>query len=106
MNHTFPRSLVFAVTLTALLAGCRREDIRTFTVEIPGLNEGNKAQVVECLNKFAGIRHDSYVWDMKAKTLTMRYDSMQLAETNVRMAIADKGIKVTFPEKTDNHAGH
>ena len=43
---------------------------------------------------------------MNAKTLTLRYDSMQIAQANIRYAIDEKGIKVTVPEKTDNRAGH
>lgn len=43
---------------------------------------------------------------MGAKTLTLRYDSMQLAEANVRYAIDERGVKVAFPEKAGNRAGH
>ena len=43
---------------------------------------------------------------MNAKTLTLTYDSMQVAQANVRYAIDDAGVKVAFPEKTDNRAGH
>ena len=76
------------------------------TVSMPGLTEANKAKVVEALAKYTGVQKDSYVWDMNAKTLTLRYDSMQIAQANIRYAIDEKGIKVTFPEKTDNRAGH
>lgn len=93
------------VSLTAL-AGCRREDVREMTVSMPGLVEANKATIVEALKKYNGIQKDSYVWDMKAKTLTLKYDSMQIAQANIRYAIDEKGIKVAFPEKTDNRAGH
>ena len=90
----------------ALLAGCRREDIREMTVSMPGLTEADKPKVVEALAKYNGIRKDSYVWDMNAKTLTLKYDSMQIAQANVRYAIDEKGVKVAFPEKTDARAGH
>ena len=76
------------------------------TVSMPGLTEANKAQVVEALQKYAGVQKDSYVWDMTAKTLTLRYDSMQIAQANIRYAIDEKGIKVAFPEKKDDRAGH
>ena len=88
-------SAAFALALVAL-AGCRREDVREFTVSIPGLTEANQAQVVDALSKYEGIKKDSYEWDFAAKTLRLRYDSMQIAKTNIRMAIADKGIKVDF----------
>ena len=92
--------------LSFALSGCRREDIREMTVSMPGLTEANKAKVVEALQKYNGIDKGSYVWDMNAKTLTLRYDSMQIAQANIRYAIDEKGVKVAFPEKTDNHAGH
>ena len=31
---------------------------------------------------------------MAAKTLTLKYDSMAIAKTNIRMAIEEKGLKV------------
>ena len=91
---------------TSLVCGCRREDVREVTVSMPGLTEANKAKVVEALAKYNGVQKDSYVWGMNAKTLTLRYASMQIAQANIRYAIDEKGIKVTFPEKTDNRAGH
>ena len=105
-NHFSSISLFAALFLALALAGCRREDIREMTVSMPGLTEADKAKVVEALAKYNGVKKDSYVWDMGAKTLTLRYDSMQIAQANVRYAIDEKGIKVAFPEKTDNRAGH
>ena len=92
--------------LSVLLSGCRREDVREMTVSMPGLTEANKAKVVEALQKYNGVQKDSYIWDMNAKTLTLRYDSMQIAQANIRYAIDEKGVKVAFPEKTDDRAGH
>ena len=100
---------VYFLLLTScllLVSGCRREDVREMTVSIPGLTEANKATVVEALAKYNGIQKDSYAWDMSAKTLTLRYDSMQIAQANIRYAIDEKGVKVAFPEKTDTRAGH
>jgi len=101
------KSLTIALSLVLLaLIGCRREDIREMTVEIPGLTEANRATVVEALAKYNGIDKGSYKWDMAAKTLTLTYDSMQIAQANIRYAIDEKGIKVAFPEKVDKRAGH
>jgi hypothetical protein len=81
------------------LAGCRREDVREFTVSIPGLSETNQALVVSALDKYEdAIDRDSFRWDFEKKTLTLRYDSMKVAKTNIRMAIGKKGVKVEFPE--------
>lgn len=103
MKNLFPFVLLITFALTG---GCRREDIREMTVEIPGLTEQNKAQVVEVLAKYSGIDKTSYRWDMSAKSLTLKYDSMQVAQSNIRYAIDEKGIKVKFPEKTDDRAGY
>ena len=92
--------------LSVLFSGCRREDVREMTVSMPSLTEAQKATVVAALAKYSGVRKDSYVWDMQAKTLTLKYDSMQIAQANIRYAIDEKGVKVAFPEKTDNRAGH
>ena len=100
---------VYFLLLTScllLVSGCRREDVREMTVSIPGLTEANKAKVVEALQKYNGIQKDSYAWDMKAKTLTLRYDSMTVAHTNLRMAIEEKGIAVEYPENTTGKAGY
>ena len=97
-------SVLFVVSV--LLSGCRREDVREMTVSMPGLQEADKAKVVEALAKYNGIEKDSYKWDMSAKTLTLRYDSMQIAQANIRYAIDEKGVKVAFPAKTGNRAGH
>ena len=97
---------LFLLTFSLLVCGCRREDVREMTVSMPGLQEADKAKVVEALAKYNGIEKDSYKWDMNAKTLTLRYDSMQIAQANIRYAIDEKGVKVAFPAKTDNRAGH
>lgn len=109
MKHLIP----FA--LAALLAGCTRQDIREFTVEIPGLTEANQREVVEAFvirkanqpsRVYDGIDPSSFRFDMAAKTLTMKYDSMKIARTNIRMLIQDKGIEVAFPSNTTGVAGY
>lgn len=97
--------LLFLVVLV-LWTGCRREDMREMTVKMPGLTEENRAKVVEAIARYDGVRKDSYRWDMKAKTLTLVYDSMRVAQANVRYAIDGAGVSVEFPQKTDDHAGH
>ena len=97
--------LVLSVLVLAL-AGCRREDVREMTVYMPNLTEADKPKIVEALKRYNGIEKNSYQWDLATKTLTLRYDSMQIAQANIRYAIDERGIKVDFPKKTDNHAGH
>jgi len=89
--------LALALIILAAVAGCRRTDVREVTVSLPELNDASRQTVVQALSKCAGIQKDSYAWDMEKKTLTLRYDSMITAKTNIRMTIAAKGVKVDFP---------
>ncbi len=103
MKHSFVFLLTFSLIL---LSSCRREDVREMTVTIPGLAESNKATIVAALAKYNGIQKDSYQWDLNAGTLKLRYDSMQIAQANIRYAIDEKGIAVSFPSNTTGRAGH
>ena len=38
--------------------------------------------------------------------LQLKYDSMTVAQTNIRMAIESNGIHVVFPENTTGRAGY
>jgi len=97
----------FAFSLSLLLlSGCRREDIREMTVTMPGLKEADRATVEAVLQKYDGVNKRSYKWDMNAKTLTLSYDSMKIAQSNIRYAIDEKGVKVKFPEKKTDRAGY
>lgn len=97
----------FVFTFSLLLfSGCRRSDVREFTVELPGLTEANRSEVVEALAKYDGVRKDSYVFDFGKKTLTLRYDSMKIARENVRQAIEAKGVRVVYPEVKGGYAGY
>ena len=80
--------------------------MREMTVAMPSLTEADRPKVEAALLRYNGVRKDSYRWDMAAKTLTLSYDSMQVAQANVRYAIDESGVKVAFPEKTDDRAGH
>ena len=100
------KNILILSALVLSLAGCRRTDVREMTVEMQSLSAADKSKVVEALARFGGVKKDSYQWDANAKTLTLRYDSMQVAQANIRYAIDEKGVKVVFPKKTDNHAGY
>ena len=75
------RSVIVLVLFAALaaLGGCRREDVREMTVLMPELKAADKAKVAEALAKYQGVLKDSYDWDMSAKTLTLKYDSMKIS---------------------------
>lgn len=97
---------VLAMLSFLLLAGCRREDIREMTVAMPGLMERHRSEIEKTLARYEGVDLGSFVWDFRRKTLTLKYDSMKIAQSNIRYAIDEKGIKVEFPVKTDDHAGY
>ena len=98
--------LLTALAFAAALSGCRREDVREFTVDIPGLTQENKQKVVDAFTVrkpgqpprvYEGIRPDTFSFDFEKKTLTMKYDSMKIAKTNIRMLIEAAGVEVHFP---------
>ncbi len=105
-SYLFHVSLFLLAFSLFLLSGCRREDIREMTVSMPSLVEADKAKVTEAIAKYAGIDKSSYKWDMEKKTLTLKYDSMQVAQANIRYAIDEKGVKVAFPVKQEKRAGY
>ena len=99
-------TFIAAVAMVAAFSGCRREDVREFTVDIPGLTQENKQKVVDAFTVrkpgqpprvYDGIRPDTFSFDFGKKTLTMKYDSMKIAKTNIRMIIEAAGVEVHFP---------
>ena len=107
--------LLIAITAVATMSGCRREDIREFTVEMPSLTEADKSKVVDAFTirspgrpprVYEGILSDSFKFDFDKKTLTLKYDSMKIAQTNIRMLIQNKGVEVVFPTNTTGVAGY
>ena len=83
-------AMAFAV-LASLLLGCRRTDVRDFEVSIPALTAESEPAIRQSLAGFAGVEKSSLKFDLAAKKLTLRYDSMMLAKKNIEMAIAKAG---------------
>lgn len=98
--------LMVLLSAALLIGGCRREDIREMTVDFQRLAETDQSVITKILERYDGIDVDSFRWDIEKKTLSLRYDSMKLAQANVRYAIDEKGIPVKFPVKEGDHAGH
>lgn len=98
----------FVLLAGLLVGGCRREDIRVCDIEIKGMTTENVIQmkkVTGALERYAGVRKDSYSWHMADNgnlVLSLKYDSMQIAQTNLRMATAETGANVVFPENNRN----
>ena len=87
------------LVLALILAGCRREDVRPITVSLPELTAADTNRVVEALLKYKGVRdfRSSITFDLTRRTVTMNYDSMQIAKTNIRRAIEAAGVKIEEP---------
>lgn len=98
------RRILLPLIVAFALVGCRREDIRSMTVELPELKAADRAVIVKELSKYEGVKLNTLSW--REKSLTLSYDSMKIAQANVRYAIDEKGIRVKFPEKTNDHAGY
>jgi hypothetical protein len=97
---------IAAIIAISLVSGCRREDIRSITVEMTGLTEGRKASIVNTLSKYNGVKIATIKWDTSNTKVSLDYDSMQIAQTNIRMAIEESGVKVKYPIKKDKRAGY
>lgn len=83
-----------ALVALTVLSGCRREDVREFTLTVPDLCASNRTQIAEALGKYNGIVKGSLKWNFDEKTISLKYDSMQIAKENIRQAIEDKNIKI------------
>lgn len=88
-----------ALAALALSGGCRREDYREFAIDVPGMTAANTNAIRNAIAFYDGVDPDSIKWDLPGKRLTLRFDSLKVAQTNIRMAIANRGIEVVFPEK-------
>lgn len=100
------KSYMLLIAAAMLAAGCRREDVREVTLDVPGLNATNEVAVVDALGRYEGVDRRTIRFDQAKKTVTLKYDSMKVAQTNLRMSIAEKGIAVTFPKNTTGFAGY
>src|SRR5574344_2567925 len=85
--------LVLAALAALAVAGCRRTDVRDFTVVIPGLTAANTNAVAGALRAYAGVDMSSLRFDLDGHSLALRYDSMMIAHKNIEMAIANLGLE-------------
>ena len=87
MKHA---ALFLAIALAVV--GCRRTDVRDFTVSIPDMTAADTQAIAASLASYAGVDKASLKFDPAAKTLFLRYDSMQLAKKNIEISIAQAGF--------------
>ena len=86
------RTAVWIAAVALVVAGCRVSDVRDMSINLPGLqSDEDKAKITQAIETLPGIQKESLRFDLQAKTLTLRYDSMQVAHKNVEIAIAEAG---------------
>lgn len=86
------RNIILSILFLCVCAGCRRTDVRDFTIHVPGMTQSDEAAVKGALAMYAGVDKASYVFDYSACTLSLKYDSMQVAKKNLELAIAKAGF--------------
>ena len=108
--------LLSLIAIASFTEGCRREDFREHVFEVPGMTQANTNSIKERLFVYDGVDMKSLDFNLEKKTLKVRFDSMRIAQTNIRAAIEgkkeiegndeDKKIEVTYPEKSGESAGY
>lgn len=85
------------------LAGCRRSDMRTITIDVPGMKSGRCAEiVVNALTRFHGIPRERIQADLERRTVTVTYESLNLSLKNLEATIAESGFTAnTTPAEAD-----
>ncbi len=91
MNYTLKKLLVLSA-LAFAAAGCTREDMRDFTVDVPQATEADVPALVASLARYNGVDRATIAFDAATRRLSLKYDSMQLAKKNIEMAIAAAGF--------------
>ena len=70
-----------------------QEAMRTVVVRLPQVvNDACEKRVLEAIQPLKGIDRQSMVFDRAARTLTLRYDSMILANKNIEHVIIAAGF--------------
>jgi hypothetical protein len=91
MKHLFLLLLCAAAALPSL-TGCRVKDERGMTIDIPGLRtQADQEKLRSVVAPLTGIVQTNMAFDLQKHQLRLRYDSMQIAEKNIEIAIAEAG---------------
>lgn len=87
------KRFLLLLTLGVLfLSGCRVSDVREMTVNVPGMaSEADAQRINAALSPLVGLDKDHIVFDIEARMVRVRYDSMNIAHKNIEIAIAEAG---------------
>ncbi|MCG2660305.1 MAG: heavy-metal-associated domain-containing protein [Kiritimatiellae bacterium] len=85
------KMLLPIMLLIVCLTGCRKQDMRTVVVTVPGLKNQACAQIIQdAFMRQPGIKTIRPDWQQH--TLTVTYDSMVIARKNIEFTIAGAGF--------------
>ncbi len=106
--YSFSRwhKFLLAGLLTAALcwtAGCRKQDLRTVTIQVPALKNQECARIIQD----AFIRHPGIKTvqpDVAARTVRVTYNSMVIARKNLEFIIANAGFDANDDPANTNAA--
>jgi copper chaperone CopZ len=85
--------LALAAAICLFGTGCRRQDVRTIMIDVPGMeNEKHANMVINAMRQIPGVDTNSVRFDFTRRTVTVRYESLVASLKNIEMAISDAGF--------------
>lgn len=88
-----------------LLGGCRVSDVRTLTVNVPGMAaESDVQRIRQALAPLNGVNKEQAVYDVTGHTIKVSYDSMVIANKNIEIAIAEAGFDANGITAASTHS--
>ena len=85
------KTLLPLMFLIVCLSGCRKQDMRTVVVAVPGLKNAAGAQIIQdAFMRQPGIK--TVRPDFQQHTLSVTYNSMVIARKNIEFTIAGAGF--------------
>ena len=86
------RLLLLVTVGGTLLSGCRISDLREITVSVPGMaSETDVQRIRAALSPLAGLDKENTFFDIEGRVIRVRYDSMNIANKNIEITIAEAG---------------
>jgi copper chaperone CopZ len=95
LDSSLMKRLLAALCLLAAISGsgCRKADIRTFTISVPEMkNQACATVIVNTLIRDQAVRGEDIRVDLEKRAVTVKYDSLQRAQKNLVFAIARTGF--------------
>lgn len=83
------------LSVVVLSLGCRKTDVRTVVIRVPGMINRQCADIIVNALRQAryGVRMDSIETDLEMRRIVLKYDSMKLSLKNVEFTIAKAGFQ-------------